>query len=338
MTHEHISERSPKLSIVIPVYNEETNIAKLYEELNHVLTLLDMSWEIIFADDGSTDNSWEQIVSLHKKEKRVKAIRLSRNFGHQYALFAGLSHAFGKVVISMDADLQHPPQLIPKLIKRWHEGYKIIHTIRLEPDDFSFFKKITSRLFYRIFSFCGGVQIEPGMADFRLLDREVLDRILQFREAGLFLRGIVQWVGYPSTTVTFQAANRFSGVSHYSFFKMLRLGWDGISSFSIIPLRFATLVGFLTSGIAFSGIVYAFYAKFVSGSAIPGWASSVAILSFLLGVLFILIGLIGEYIGRILIEVMQRPRYLLWEKIGIDSEPGAGEKYMEHSGFSVGPK
>ena len=177
-----------------------------------------------------------------------------------------------------------PPALLPELVEQWRRGNKIVHTVRLDPEDYTFFKKTTSKLFYRLFSCCSGRTIEPGMADFRLLDREVLYRVLQFQEAGLFLRGIVQWVGYPSTVVRFQSSNRYSGVSHYSLARMMRFGWDGISSFSIIPLRLATIIGFLTSGLAFSGIIYAFYFKICFGSAIPGWASSVAILSFLLGV------------------------------------------------------
>ena len=326
-----IAKCSPEFSVVIPVFNEESNIFHLYQELEGVLPALNMSWEIIFVDDGSADKSWQQIIALNERDSRVKAIRLSRNFGHQYALFAGLSCARGKAVVSMDADLQHPPSLLPELVDRWREGSKIVHTIRLDPHDYSFFKKVSSKLFYKVFSFCSGVRMEPGMADFRLLDRDVLDRILQFREAGLFLRGLVKWVGYPSATVTFQAADRYDGISQYSIRKMFHLGWDGISSFSIIPLRIATLIGLLTSGIAFSGILYAFYSKFISGSAIPGWASSMAILSFLLGVLFILIGLIGEYIGRILIEVMARPRYLIWEKVGINSTSTVEFRHLDRS-------
>ena len=173
----------------------------------------------------------------------------------------------------MDGDMQHPPKVVPELIEQWQKGNRIVHTIRTDPDDFSFLKKITAKFFYRLFSFCSGVTIEPGMADFRLLDREVVNQVLQFSEAGLFLRGIVQWVGYPSTVVRFRSSNRYSGKSSYTYAKMLRFGWNGISSFSVIPLRLATILGFLTSGIAFSGIIYAFYSKYISGSAIPGWAS-----------------------------------------------------------------
>ena len=186
MKNKNLSTCSPEFSVVIPVFNEELNIFQLYQELERVLPALDMSWEIIFVDDESADKSWQKIVALNEKDSRVKAIRLSRNFGHQYALFAGLSYAQGDAIVSMDADLQHPPSLLSELVDRWREGSKIIHTIRIAPHDYSFFKKVSSRLFYKIFSFCSGVRMEPGMADFRLLDREVLDRILQFRESGLF--------------------------------------------------------------------------------------------------------------------------------------------------------
>jgi len=309
-------KQNHKISIVIPAYNEDGNLRELYSELMKILPKLDKSWEIIFVDDGSTDKTWEEILLLNQKNKAVKGIRFSRNFGHQYALFAGLLHADGEAIISMDADLQHPPQLIPELIEKWENGSKIVHTIRSDPEDFSFFKKITSKIFYKIFSFCAGVKINAGTADFRLLDRCVLDSVLQFRENGLFLRGITKWVGYPSSSVMFQSSKRYSGTTHYTLKKMIQFGWHGITSFSIIPLRIAIIIGLLTSGIAFSSIVYVFYVKLVTGNVVSGWASTVSILSLLMGIMFVLLGLIGEYIGRILIEVKQRPRFLISEQVG----------------------
>ncbi len=307
----------PALSIVVPVFNEQGNLDRLFDELEIQLDALAISWDILFVDDGSSDRTWSAIESLHQKDSRVKGLRLSRNFGHQYALFAGLHHVRGEAVITMDGDLQHPPELIPTLVEKWREGAKIVNTRRQDPEDFSFIKKTSSRFYYRLFSWLSGVPLDPGMADFRLLDRKVVADILRIREEGLFLRGLVQWVGYPSTTVSFQCRKRFTGNTKYTLKKMLRFGWHGVSSFSIVPLRLAVLTGFTTSGVAFAGILYAIYSKLVQGEAVPGWASTVAIISFLFGILFILLGVLGEYIGRILLEVRQRPRYLVSEAVGV---------------------
>lgn len=308
---------SPLLSIVTPAYNEATNIRPLCDQLMRVLPTLDLPWEVIITDDGSSDGTWNEIRTLHKRDQRIKGIRLSRNFGHQYALLAGLSHAVGDAVIVMDADLQHPPQIVPQLVAEWQRGMKIVHTIRHDAD-VSLFKRFTSRMFYKLFSTLSGVRVERGMADFRLLDRQVVDNILEFREGGLFLRGIVQWVGYPSSEIRFAAQNRLSGTSKYTLRKMVKFAVSAVTSFSLVPLRIGIFIGIFTSVLAFGALVFAVWARLFTERAVPGWASGVSIVSFLFGVLFILVGLVGEYIGRILVEVKDRPRFLISELTGLD--------------------
>jgi dolichol-phosphate mannosyltransferase len=308
-------DTSPDLSIVVPAYNEEGNIERLYSEIKSVLSSLEVSWEIVFCDDGSKDNTWENIEKLNSVDTRVCGLRLSRNFGHQNALLAGLRYAKGDAVISMDADMQHPPEIIPTLLDKWREGYKIVKTIRVNEKEVTFLKRTSSRLYYRLFSYLSGVEIENGMADFRLLDRQVLSDILKFREDGLFLRGIVQWVGYPSASVSFECGSRYSGTTKYTLGKMLRLAWDGVSSFSLVPLRLTVLIGLLSCGVAFLGILYAILSKWLIEGAVPGWASSLAIISFLFATLFLFLAILAEYVGRILVEVRDRPRFLVSQEL-----------------------
>lgn len=318
MPYSHPAEGS-QVSVVVPAYNEEGNIRKLCTELVEVLSALRMSWEIIFCDDGSTDETWQEITALHQQDGRAKGIRLSRNFGHQCALWAGLSQASGKLVITMDADLQHPPAIIPQLVQERQKGNKIVHTVRLDREHISRFKRVTSKLFYRIFSSLCGVKLECGMADFRLLDRQVVDSMLHFREQGVFLRGMVQWVGFPSSTVNFQCQDRYSGISKYTLKKMVKLALGGVTSYSLVPLRLSIFVGIVTGLAALGEMLYAICVKLFTDTAVPGWASVVGVVSFLFGVLFILLGVIGEYIGRILIEVKCRPRFLVSEQVGLQA-------------------
>ncbi len=318
--HTNSGKYRGTLSIVIPCFNEEENLQVLHKELVALFTTLDVSWEVLLIDDGSTDGTWQIIQQLNITDPSILGVRLSRNFGHQYALFAGIRHASGDAVISMDADLQHPPDIIPLLIEQWKKGYDIVNTVRLNPDDFTLRKKISAGLFYRLFSFLSGVNLQQGMADFRLLDRQVVNELLQFREEGLFLRGLVQWVGYRSTAIEYECRNRYAGKSKYNLRRMLRLAWHAITSFSIVPLRIGIIIGIITSFVSFLWLAHALYARLVLGSVVPGWASTIGIMSFLFGILFIFLGIIGEYIGRILVQVRERPLFIVSDTIGLNDK------------------
>ena len=307
---------TPTMSVVVPAYCEEDNIAKLYEELIQVLEPLALTWELLIVDDGSIDRTWNEILALHQRDVRIKGIRFSRNFGHQNALLAGLSRATGQVVLTMDADLQHPPTVIPQLLARWFEGSKIVQTVRID-HVVPWMKRMSSRMFYRAFSLLCGLEISSGMADFYLLDRQVVDELLRFNEGRPFLRGLVQWVGYSSSRVEFHCRERLSGASKYCWRQMLTLAWEGISSFSLLPLHLAIVLGLLTSVFAVGWLVFAVWAHLFTDQPVPRWTLQVALEALLFGMLFIVLGVIGEYLGRVLEEVRGRPRFLISETLGL---------------------
>jgi dolichol-phosphate mannosyltransferase len=229
---------------------------------------------------------------------------------------AGLEAAEGDAVIMMDCDLQHPVEMIPVLLERWRAGFKVVKTLRQDDCHIGWFKRRTSHAFYRLFSALSGVRLQPGLADFRLLDRRALDELLRLSEEGLFLRGLTEWIGFPSCVIPYQAGQRACGQSQYSLKKMIRLAWNGVSSFSITPLRIGIIIGLIGSLVSLIGVFYAFFGKIFGRGIVPGWASTLMVISLLFFLLFIYLGVLGEYIGRIIIEVRRRPRYIVSETKG----------------------
>ncbi|MGD9973401.1 MAG: glycosyltransferase family 2 protein [Desulfatirhabdiaceae bacterium] len=307
----------PLISIVVPAFNECQNIPILYDKLNMILPeSFPVDWELIFVDDGSRDKTWMGINALLQKDTRVRGIRLSRNFGHQYALMAGLESSLGDAVITMDCDLQHPMALLPEMIKTWQQGCSIVKMVRQDAPQTRFLKKFTSRLYYSIFTWLSDIPMQSGLSDFRLIDRRIVEELKRFHEEGLFLRGLVEWIGFDTCELPYQAADRLSGLSQYSVKKMFKLAWHGVSSFSTLPLRIGILIGIIGTILSIFGILYALYAKFIQGEAVPGWTSIVMGVSLLFSLLFVYLGIIGEYIGRIVIEVRNRPRFIVMDRIG----------------------
>jgi dolichol-phosphate mannosyltransferase len=316
----------PVVSVVVPAFNEAENIPLLHRLVSEVLQgCIPQQWELIFIDDGSRDATWSAISQLSAETPNVRGIRLSRNFGHQYALLAGMEMADGQAVIMMDCDLQHPVEMLPLLLQKWREGFMVVKTLRQEIDDIGWFKRWSSRTFYRLFSFLSGVDLRPGLADFRLLDRRALEEMLRFREEGLFLRGLTEWIGFPSCAIPYQPGKRLHGQSQYSLQKMVKLGWRGVSSFSIMPLRIGILIGLIGSLLSALSILYAFFGRFFGKGLVPGWASTLMVLSLLFFLLFIYLGVLGEYIGRMVIEVRRRPRFIISETRGF-----AGRRPLPH--------
>jgi polyisoprenyl-phosphate glycosyltransferase len=306
------------ISVILPVFNEEDNIAAVADEVRDQLERLATPFELIFVDDGSTDGSLRVLADLNQLDSRIKAVRLSRNFGHQVAISAGLEYASGDAVIVMDADLQHPPELIPELIAHWKDGYDVVYTIRVGQAHANFLKRFTAAQFYRVLNrICDmDIAIDANTPDFRLLDRRVVDVLRRLPERARFVRGLVRWVGFRQKAVHFTARRRTRGSTKYPLSRMLRFSMDGVTAFSTMPLRFASYLGAFA---AFSSIPYALWAvykRLFTDDAVHGWASVVVAVLILGGVQLICLGIIGEYLGRVYEESKGRPLYITDEVIG----------------------
>lgn len=300
----------PTVSIVVPAFEEEGNIQLLADRVRGSMAGQPVNYELIFVDDGSRDGTWARIGEAAARDRNVRGLRLVRNFGHQSALLAGLSHCVGDAAITMDADLQHPPEMLPDMIAAWQNGAPVVLTRRRYAEADGWFKRSASAAFYHLFSGITGVPTRPGSSDFRLLDRAALDQLLAFRGSHGFLRGAIDWLGFPAVTLDYQVGERASGRSKYSIAKMLRFAMTAIVTFTTRPLYIGIWVGAALALFAFFELAYV-VVQYVRGVTVPGWASLVGISSFLFGFLFLLLGVIGLYIARIHVALQMPPVYVV---------------------------
>ena len=311
----------PTLTLVIPIFNEEEVIPELARRLREVIqaweALID-SWEVVFVNDGSRDKSFEQLKGLAAEEPRFKVISFARNFGHQMAITAGLDRAEGEAVVIMDADLQDPPEVVAEMITRWREGYDVVYGVRKTRHGETFFKKLSAAIFYRLLrAMLGGISIPADAGDFRLLSRPVVLAMRALRERHRFVRGMVSWVGFRQIAVYYDRPARFAGETKYPLKKMLRFAADGIASFSIVPLRFATWLGVMSGVMAGLTAAWATYQRFYGSGVVAGWTTIMIAVALGASAQLLMTGVLGEYVGRIYEEVKRRPLYITAEEINV---------------------
>ena len=305
------------LSVVAPVFNEEDNVRAFCERTTAALA--DLPFEIVVVDDGSSDSTPAVLEELAASDTRIRVITLSRNFGHQTALTAGLEHARGDAVVMIDADLQDPPELIPELVEWWRKGSDVVVAVREEREGETRFKLMTASWFYRLLGRVAQIEVEQNAGDYRLLSRRALDALLAMPERNRYIRGMTAWVGFTHTSVPYRRAPRHAGETKFSLLKMLRFSFDAVASFSYVPLQLATLLGFACAAIAFLGIPVAIGFR-IAGEFVPGIATVVIAVLLLGGIQLMAIGVIGEYLARVYDEVKRRPLYLVRSRLNFDRD------------------
>lgn len=301
---------SKKACVIIPAYNEEGNIQPIAAAVEEAFKNLSCDYYILFVDDGSTDNTLAVMEELSNRNNRIKYLSFSKNNGHQVALKAGLDNSDAGCTITMDADMQHPPALIPELIAKWEQGYDVVYTIRKDQQNLSFFKRLTSSLFYTLLGKISDIEVENGSADFRLLDRKVTDEIRKIKEQDVFLRGLVKWIGFKQASIQYQPLERLSGQTKYSYRKMMLLALQGITSFSTKPLYAAIYIGFAFSILSLLYVPFAVYSYFTH-HVVSGWSSLIVTVTFLGGLQLIILGIIGLYLGKLFMQSKGRPMYIV---------------------------
>src|SRR6187431_3699015 len=304
----------PTLTVVIPIFNEEEVIPELARRLREVIQVWNSqidSWEVVFVNDGSKDKSLEQLKMLAAGEPRFKVISFARNFGHQMAITAGLDRAEGEAVVIMDADLQDPPEVVSEMITKWREGFDVVYGVRTKREGETLFKRASAAIFYRLLrAMLGGISIPADAGDFRLIGRPVVLAMRALRERHRFVRGMVAWVGFRQTAVYYDRPARFAGETKYLLRKMVKFAIDGITSFSVVPLRFATWLGVLSGIVALLTAAWAVYTKFFAAGVVQGWTTIIIVVALGFSAQLIMTGVLGEYVGRIYEEIKRRPLYI----------------------------
>ena len=315
-----------KLSAVVPVYNEEAVIHETCRRLKNVMDSIGETYEIIFVNDGSRDRTASIINEICETDKTIKFIDFSRNFGHQLAITAGMDYAAGEAIIVIDADLQDPPELIPEMVRKWKEGFNVVYGKRLDRKGETLFKKFTARVFYRLLRQLTDIDIPVDTGDFRLIDRNVCNALKLVNERNRYVRGIISWLGFKQTGIEFTREKRYAGETKYPFKKMLRFAFDAISSFSYKPLKLASYVGFFLSLFSFIYLIVVLYEGAFTNKTTPGWSSTLAVSLLFNGIVLIMLGIIGGYIGRIYDEAKGRPLYIIRRLKNLPAKNGSGRR------------
>jgi glycosyltransferase involved in cell wall biosynthesis len=327
----------PELSLVIPIFNEEAIIDELERRLTALLANVESvgdSWEVVLVNDGSRDRSLELLRGLAARDPRFKVLSFSRNFGHQMAITAGVDRASGEAVIVMDADLQDPPEVVREMVAKWRQGYDVVYGVRRSRAGETIFKKATAAVFYRLLRAMLGIEIPVDAGDFRLMSRPVVLALRALRERHRFVRGMVAWVGFKQVAVEYDREARFAGETKYPLRKMIRFALDGITSFSVLPLRLATWLGSIAGVIAVVAGLWAVYVRFFVSAVVPGWTTIMIFVAFGTSAQLLMIGILGEYVGRIYEELKRRPLYITSEELNFSapvespvSSPGPAQQY-----------
>jgi dolichol-phosphate mannosyltransferase len=305
------------VSVVVPVLNESQSIERFYQRTHAALSAIrGFAYELIFVDDGSRDGSFEKMADFARDNACVHVIKFSRNFGHQVAITAGVDYAHGDCVAVIDADLQDPPELISEMVDKWREGYDVVYAVRAHRDGESAMKRATAALFYRLLQRVAKIDVPVDVGDFRLMSRRAVDQLKQLREKERFVRGLVSWIGFRQTGVSYQREKRRAGHTKFTYTKMLKFAFDGITAFSTVPLRLASWLGYAASGLAFLYLVSVIIQRSL-GITVQGWATVMVAMLFLGGVQLICLGIIGEYLGRVFTEIKPRPMYIVEEIVGM---------------------